>query len=88
MLEDYRAGLSIDRRHEEADRAAGTKVTCPALVLWSQRDDLEALYGDPVGVWSAWADDVRGHGIDSSHHMAEEAPAALAAALSSFFTDS
>jgi haloacetate dehalogenase len=88
MLEDYRAGLSIDRRHEEADRAAGTKVTCPALVVWSQRDDLEDLYGDPVGVWSAWADDVRGHGIDSSHHMAEEAPAALAAALASFFTDS
>jgi haloacetate dehalogenase len=87
MLEDYRAGLSIDRRHEESDRAVGTKVTCPALVLWSQRDDLEDLYGDPVSVWSAWADDVQGHGIDSSHHMAEEAPAALAAALSSFFTD-
>ena len=88
MLEDYRAGLTIDRRHEEADRAAGTTVSCPALVLWSERDDLEDLYGDPVSIWSAWADDVRGHGIDSSHHMAEEAPVAVAAALGSFFTDS
>ncbi|WP_245651414.1 alpha/beta hydrolase [Streptosporangium amethystogenes] len=26
MLEDYRAGLTIDRRHEEADRAAGVRL--------------------------------------------------------------
>src|SRR5580704_1888664 len=43
MLEDYRAGLTIDRRHEEADRAAGTKLECPTLVLWSEHDDLEDL---------------------------------------------
>jgi haloacetate dehalogenase len=88
MLEDYRAGLTIDRRHEDADRAAGTKLSCPALVLWSQRDDLGDLYGDPVRIWSAWANDVEGHSIDSAHHMAEEAPGALAASLGAFFTDS
>ncbi|KPI23766.1 SC2H12.04, hydrolase [Actinobacteria bacterium OV320] len=33
MLEDYRAGLTIDRRHEEDDRAAGTRIQCPALIL-------------------------------------------------------
>lgn len=29
MLEDYRAGLGIDRRDEEADRTAGRRLTCP-----------------------------------------------------------
>lgn len=47
MLEDYRAGLTVDRRHEEADRARGARIDCPVLVLWSLRDDLEDLYGDP-----------------------------------------
>ena len=32
-----------------------------------------------------WAGDLRGHGIDSGHHVAEEAPDALAAALGDFF---
>jgi haloacetate dehalogenase len=85
MLEDYRAGLTVDRRHEEADRAAGRRVTSPLLVLWSKRDDIEALYGDPLTVWRTWADDVRGHSIDSGHHMAEEAPDALATSLGDFF---
>ncbi len=85
MLEDYRAGLSVDRRDEEADRAAGRRIRSPLLVLWSKRDDLEDLYGDPLLIWRDWADDVRGHGIDSGHHMAEEAPEALAVSLASFF---
>ncbi|WP_166020361.1 alpha/beta hydrolase [Streptomyces chilikensis] len=85
MLEDYRAGLTVDRAHEEADREAGRRVRCPALVLWSLRDDLEELHGDPLEIWRDWADDLRGHGIDSGHHVAEEAPEALAAALGGFF---
>ncbi|MER5647640.1 alpha/beta hydrolase [Streptosporangium sp. NPDC002524] len=87
MLEDYRAGLTVDLRHEEADRAAGVRLRPPALVLWSLRDDLEDLYGDPLKIWEHWADDLRGHGIDSGHHVAEEAPDALAAALGDFFDD-
>jgi haloacetate dehalogenase len=43
MLGDYRVGLTVDRRHEEADRAAGRRVASPLLVLWSKRDDIEAL---------------------------------------------
>lgn len=85
MLEDYRAGLTIDVAHEEADRAAGRRVTAPVLVLWSLRDDLEDLYGDPLAIWRTWAADVRGHGIDSGHHVAEEAPEELAGALGDFF---
>ncbi|GGK03739.1 hydrolase [Pilimelia anulata] len=84
MLADYRAGLTVDRRAEEADRSAGRRVRCPALVLWSLRDDLPALYGDPLAIWRDWADDVRAAGIDSGHHPAEEAPAPLTAALADF----
>jgi haloacetate dehalogenase len=84
MLEDYRAGLRADREHDEADRHAGRTIACPTLVLWSSRDDLEEMHGDPREIWRAWARDVRGFPIDSGHHMAEEAPAALADALREF----
>lgn len=84
MIEDYRAGLGIDREHDAEDRRAGRRIECPTLVLWSQRDDLEELYGDVLAVWRPWARDLTGHGIDCGHHMAEEAPEALADALRSF----
>lgn len=87
MLEDYRAGLSIDAAHERADRAAGRRLQQPLLVLWSTRDDLEDLYGDPLLIWQNWADDVSGRGIDSGHHMAEQAPKELTTALTSFLAE-
>ncbi|TDQ47235.1 alpha/beta fold hydrolase [Actinorugispora endophytica] len=86
MLEDYRAGLTVDRSHEEADRRAGRRLRCPALILWSLRDDLEDLYGDPVEIWKPWTREVRGQSIDSGHHMAEEAPEAVVACLADFFS--
>jgi haloacetate dehalogenase len=85
MLEDYRAGLGIDRAHEDDDRARGRQITCPTLVVWSSRDDMEDLYGDPLSVWSAWSTDLRGQRIDSGHHVAEENPDDLAAALVRFW---
>ena len=85
MLEDYRAGLGVDRAADEADRAAGRRVTCPTLVLWSARDDLAELHGDPRVIWAEWTTNLRGGGpIDSGHHMAEEAPEELAAELGRF----
>jgi haloacetate dehalogenase len=81
MVEDYRAGPGVDREIEEADRVAGRRVTCPTLFALSIRDDMEELYGDPLAIWRAWADDVSLARIDSGHHMAEEAPEAVAAAL-------
>jgi haloacetate dehalogenase len=87
MLEDYRAGLGIDRAHEEADRAAGRRVACPLLVMWSRHDDLEDLYGDPLEIWRSWATDLSGGPIESGHHMAEEAPDELAGAFRMFFAD-
>ncbi|WP_207480726.1 alpha/beta fold hydrolase [Arenibaculum pallidiluteum] len=87
MIEDYRAGLGIDREHDLADRQAGRVLACPVLHLWSRRDDLEALYGDPLAVWRRWAPDLRGWGLDCGHHMAEEAPEALARALLDFLAE-
>jgi haloacetate dehalogenase len=84
MCEDYRAGLGIDRAHDDADVAAGRRVGCPVLVLWALRDDLEYLYGDPLAVWRAWADDLRGGSLDCGHHMGEELPDELAARLRAF----
>jgi len=85
MMEDYRAGLGLDRAHDDADRAAGRRIGCPVLFLWAARDDLEDLYGDPLAIWRDWADDVRGQRIDCGHHIAEEAPDELAALLAGFF---
>jgi haloacetate dehalogenase len=86
MMEDYRAGLGIDRQHDEADHASGRRISCPLLFLWAAKDDLEDLYGDPLAIWRDWADDVRGQSIDCGHHIAEEAPAELASLLTDFFT--
>ena len=84
MCEDYRAGLTVDRAHDEADRAAGRKVAAPTLVVWAARDDMEDLYGDPVEVWQRWATSVVGARIDCGHHIAEEAPEELAGVLRAF----
>ncbi|ADB30008.1 alpha/beta hydrolase fold protein [Kribbella flavida DSM 17836] len=84
MLEDYRAGLGIDRRTDEQDRAAGRQIRCPAMMLWSTRDDMEEIYGDPLEVWKPWCPQIVGHGIDSTHHVAENAPAELVKSLAEF----
>ena len=85
MLEDYRAGLGVDRDDQEADRRAGRTVGCPTLITWSTDDDLEDLFGDPLRIWADWAEDLRGgHSIESGHHMAEEASGEVAASLLAF----
>jgi len=84
MMEDYRAGLGVDRLADDADRADGRKVGAPVLVLWARDDDLGDLYGDPLEIWRPWAEDVRGHALPSGHHMAEEIPELLATELRAF----
>jgi haloacetate dehalogenase len=84
MCEDYRAGLRIDRRHEEADRAAGRRIGCPMLLLASTEDDLD-IHGDPAALWRPWvAGELRSASIHSGHHQAEQAPEELARALLGF----
>jgi haloacetate dehalogenase len=84
MCEDYRAGLGLDRDHDDADQRAGRRVMCPTLVLWATEDDLPILYDDILGIWRGWADDVTGGPLASGHHLAEDAPEELAAELRRF----
>jgi haloacetate dehalogenase len=86
MIEDYRAGLGPDRADDDADRAEGRQLSCSTLLLWSSRDDMKELYGDVLAVWQPWAPAITGHAIDSSHHVAEDAPDALAHAIATFLT--
>jgi len=89
MLEDYRAGLTVDCAHDRADREHGRKITCPTLVAWSIHDDMEHLYGDPAAIWREWVDaPIHTARIDSGHHMAEDNPEQLAAVLTAFLLHS
>jgi haloacetate dehalogenase len=84
MCEDYRAGLRIDRLHEEADRAAGRQVECPTLLLAATLDDID-MHGDPEAIWRPWiAGELSCVPIHSGHHQAEQAPDELAQALLRF----
>ena len=74
--EDYRAGRTTDLKNDEADRAAGKKITCPMLALWGAVGIPSALKTDPLSIWREWANDVRGFAIDSGHYLPEENPAA------------
>jgi len=87
MLEDYRAALSVDREADRADRLAGRTLSCPTVLLWSSQGDIEALFGDPLAIWKAWAEDVHGFRIQSDAQMAEENPAELVKALTEFLGD-
>jgi haloacetate dehalogenase len=82
--EDYRAGATIDRALDDADRAAGRKIAAPLLALWGTKG-IPAKGEDPLTVWRRWASDVRGLGIESGHFLPEEAPEATAKALAEFF---
>jgi len=85
MCEDYRASASIDLVHDRAARAAGEKIACDTLVLWGDRGVVHALF-DPLALWQAQcAGVVSGQSMAAGHYIAEEQPAATAAALSAFF---
>jgi haloacetate dehalogenase len=90
ICEEYRAAATLDRQHDEADRASGRRIPCPMLALWSGRGGLASWYaeaGGPLGLWQAWGDDIRGHALDAGHFFPEEAPEETARALEQFFLD-
>jgi len=81
--EDYRAGASIDLRHDEEDR--GRRVACPLLAVWGAEGRIGRLY-DVLGTWRERADDVRGRAVPAGHFVAEEAADETAAELMAFLT--
>jgi len=81
--EDYRAGATLDRADDEADREAGRKIAVPQLALWGSLG-IPAAGVSPLDIWRNWSRDVEGHAIQSGHFVPEEAPRALIEALLSF----
>ncbi|MGE3289071.1 MAG: alpha/beta fold hydrolase [Pseudonocardia sp.] len=81
MMEDYRAGASIDLEHDRAD--AGRRVEMPLLVLWGARG-VVGRSGDVLAVWRERGTDVRGEVVDAGHFLVEERPAETLVALQGF----
>jgi haloacetate dehalogenase len=72
ICEEYRAAATLDCEHDEADRGR-RRIACPTLVLWSATGPVAAWY-EPLELWRAWADDVRGGPLPAGHFLPEEAP--------------
>jgi haloacetate dehalogenase len=89
ICEEYRAAAGIDREHDQADRAAGRRITCPVLVLWSATGPLGSWYaaqGGPLELWRELAERVSGRAVAGGHFFPEEHPQDTAAALSDFLS--
>jgi haloacetate dehalogenase len=89
LCEEYRAAASIDREHDDWDRATGRRISCPLLVLWSARGALNTWYedaGGPIALWQDWCREVvQGQSIDAGHFFPEEVPGLTANLLASFW---
>ncbi|MFP5022729.1 alpha/beta fold hydrolase [Pseudonocardia phyllosphaerae] len=88
MLEDYRAGASIDLEHDAASERAGERISVPALVLWGDAGVVGGNAESPLDVWRGLADDpalVTGRALaGAGHFLADEQPDVVAAELAGF----
>jgi haloacetate dehalogenase len=83
MCEDYRAGATIDREHDDAE--AGT-IACPVRSLWAGAGALPRFYDDPLEPWRAFAPEITGRAVEhTSHFLVEDAPEEVATELLDFF---
>jgi haloacetate dehalogenase len=84
MCEDYRAGATVDRALDEADRGART-IDCPVRVLWGAAGALPLFYDDPLALWLPYAPAATGRAVDGAgHFLAEDEPAVVADDLLAF----
>jgi haloacetate dehalogenase len=79
IIADYRASAGIDIDHDEADRAAGNRLSMPVTVV--QQDWGAALGFDAAARWRPWAADLEHRTTSAGHFMAEEAPDEIAKVL-------
>lgn len=86
MCADYRAGASIDRALDEADRLAGNKIAAPLNFVWASAG-FPARTGDPKAIWQAWCTQtVTGQELHGTGHFAmEEVPDAVLEAVRPHF---
>ncbi|MFM0689832.1 alpha/beta hydrolase [Paraburkholderia strydomiana] len=83
MCEDYRAAASEDLEHDASDAAAGRRLACPVLVLWSESEQ-KARSILPLDTWSRWAANVTGKGLPGGHLLPEDAPGEVLTSLQDF----
>jgi haloacetate dehalogenase len=81
MCEDYRAGASIDLKHDEADMAK--KMACPLLVLWAEKGAMGRIY-KPLEIWRERATMVTGRGLPGGHNLQEDIPDIVHAEIKGF----
>jgi haloacetate dehalogenase len=81
MCEDYRAGASIDLKHDAAD--LDKKIACPLLTLWGERGAMGKLY-DVLAVWRDRGTNVSGKGMPTGHNIQEDAPDLVVGELRAF----
>jgi haloacetate dehalogenase len=89
ICEEYRAAAGIDREHDRANHAAGNRIACPVLALWSRTGPLGSWYADdggPLEIWRELATDVTGRPVEGGHFFPEEHPEETARALAAFFS--
>jgi haloacetate dehalogenase len=89
ICEEYRATATIDVARDEEDRAAGRRLLCPTLVVWSASSALDTWYkdaGGPLGIWREWAKDVSGRGLAGGHFFPEQNSAGTVSELRTFFS--
>lgn len=79
--EDYRAGWTIDRALDEADRER--RLAMPLLVLWGESGSLKGK--DALALWHPWAERVEGEALPGGHFVPEEQPDAVVAHFRRFF---
>jgi haloacetate dehalogenase len=87
ICEEFRAAASLDREHDRADLAAGRRIACPVLVLWSAAGALGTWYaqeGGPLVVWAPWARNLHGQALDAGHFFPEEKPRDTTGLLAAF----
>jgi haloacetate dehalogenase len=90
ICEEYRAGSSLDRAHDQEDRVAGRQIGCPLLALWSADGAVDTWYeneGGPLAIWRRWAPDVRGWRMRGGHFFPEAQPEQTSDALHRFFAE-
>jgi haloacetate dehalogenase len=86
MCEDYRAGATVDRGLDDADRGLRA-IRCPVRVLWAGSGGLPLFYEDPLDLWRGFAPEVSGRAIKgASHFLVEDAPDEVAEELVEFFS--
>jgi haloacetate dehalogenase len=78
MCEDYRAGASIDLKHDEAD--LNKKIACPVLALWSDRGPIGRLF-NVLAIWKERGTTVTGKGMAAGHYLQEDVPDQVIAEL-------